>query len=348
MSTYLEDVCAQAAELKAALKRYEEAGILKEIEKAGQAAFGKLIFSGMGSSHFCAIGAGIYLKQHGVDNQVISTGELLYYEKECLTKDTLLVLVSQSGESAETVRLIEKLPKDRMVVAVTNDENSTLAKRGQIVLPLYVRKEEAVTTRTYLASVCLTMLLAAQFSGEGTADMLTALYGAAEVLERALAEPEKLTDRLKPFLENCTAPAVLGRGYSLGSVQAGALFLREIVKIPAMAFDEAEFKHGPLEMAEPGFRAVIFAPSGPGAKMNIAMAESIVEKGGMAVLITDEAGAVKERAGLFVIRLETVDEYLAPLCQIVPVQLLADCLAKRKGITAGKFRWGSKIMAKEA
>ena len=153
MSTYLEDVCDQAAELKAALKRYEEAGILKEIEKAGQAAFGKLIFSGMGSSHFCAIGAGIYLKQHGVDNQVISTGELLYYEKECLTKDTLLVLVSQSGESAETVRLIEKLPKDRMVVAVTNDENSTLAKRGQIVLPLYVRKEEAVTTRTYLASV---------------------------------------------------------------------------------------------------------------------------------------------------------------------------------------------------
>lgn len=347
MSTYLEDVCSQAAELKAALHWYREAGILEEIEKAGHTAFRKLIFSGMGSSHFCAVGAGIYLKQHGVDNAVISTGELLYYEKECLTEDTLLVLISQSGESAETVRLLEKLPEHLTVVAVTNDENSRLAKRGQIVLPLHVRKEEAVTTRTYLASVCLTMLLAACLSGEETTAMLAALLHAAEVLEKTAAEQEKRMDELEPFLENCTAPAVMGRGYSLGSVQAGALFLREIVKIPAMAFDEAEFKHGPLEMAEPGFRAVIFAPSGPGAEMNIAMAESIVEKGGMAVLITDEAGAVEERDGLFIIRLETVDEYLTPLCQIAPVQLLADRLAKRRGITAGKFRWGSKIMAKE-
>lgn len=347
MSTYLEDVCAQAEDLKTALGWYEKTGVLESIQKIGKYAFHRLVFSGMGSSHYCAIGAGIYLKQHGVDNQVISTGELLYYEKEFLTSDTLLVLISQSGESAETARLLEKLPDALPVIAVTNDENSTLAKRGRIVLPLCVREEEAVTTRTYLASICLTMLLAAQLAGEGTTAMLEKLHQAAGALERTLAEKERIEAALEPFASCAGAPAVLGRGYSLCSVQAGALFLREIVRIPAMAFDEAEFKHGPLEMVEPGFRAVVFAPSGPGAGMNIAMAESIVQKGGIAVLVTDRNCMVQNRDRLIVIRLECLEEYLVPLFQIVPVQLLADSLAKKRGITAGKFRWGSKVMASE-
>lgn len=347
MSTYLEDVCAQASELRAAFDRYEETGILDAIKRAGQYKFRSLIFSGMGSSHFCAIGAGIYLKRHGVDNQVISTGELLYYEKECLREDTLLVLISQSGESAETVRLISELPDKLPVIAVTNDGNSALAKRGQIVLPLHVSAEEAVTTRTYLASVCLTMLLAAQLAGEGTDGMLRKLRRSVEALDRTLADREQILSGMEPFLDGCTAPAVMGRGYSLCSVEAGALFLREIVKVPAMAFDEAEFKHGPLEMAGPGFWAVIFAPSGPGAGMNMAMAESIVQKGGMVLLITDDNCMVEKKEGLILIRLETMEEYLTPLCQIVPVQLLADSLAKKRGVMAGKFRWGSKIMDAE-
>lgn len=347
MGTYLEDVCAQAEDLKTALDRYEEMGTLESIQKIRKSAFRKIVFSGMGSSHFCVIGAGIYLKQHGVDNQVISTGELLYYEREFLTEDTLLVLISQSGESAETVRLVEKLPDALTVIAVTNNENSTLAKRGKIVLPLRVREEEAVTTRTYLASICMTMLLAAQLAGEGAEYMLGKLRQAAGALERTLAEKEQIAAVLEPFASCGIVPAVLGRGYSLCSVQAGALFLREIVKIPAMEFDEAEFKHGPLEIVEPGFRAVVFAPSGPGAEMNNAMAESIVQKGGIAVLITDRDCPVRDRDGLIVIRLETMEEYLTPLCQIVPVQFLADILAKKRGITAGKFRWGSKVMAAE-
>ena len=152
---------------------------------------------------------------------------------------------------------------------------------------------------------------------------------------------------MQKFLKDCPVMSIMGRGYSLGSVQAGALFFREIVKFPAMAFDEAEFKHGPLEMVEPGFHAVIFAPAGPGFVMNIKMAENIVSKGGMSVLITDEDCRVEAHERLFLIRLEKTEEYLVPLIQILPIQLMADYLAKQKGIPAGTFRWGSKVMDSE-
>lgn len=166
-------------------------------------------------------------------------------------------------------------------------------------------------------------------------------------MEKTLSEQYKWNEIMQKFLKDCPVMSIMGRGYSLGSVQAGALFFREIVKFPAMAFDEAEFKHGPLEMVEPGFHAVIFAPAGPGSVMNIKMAENIVSKGGMAVLITDEDCRVEANERLFLIRLEKTEEYLVPLIQILPIQLMADYLAKQKGIPAGTFRWGSKVMDSE-
>ena len=82
MGNYMEDVLSQPDEIGQCLEYYEKSGLLEKINQLYGMPFEKLIFSGMGSSHFCAVGAGIFLKQHGIDNQVISTGELLYYEKE--------------------------------------------------------------------------------------------------------------------------------------------------------------------------------------------------------------------------------------------------------------------------
>lgn len=347
MGNYWEDVCSQPEQLSQAMSRYERDSFLEQMKALRDIPFGKLVFSGMGSSHYCAIGAGIYLKQHGIDNQVISTGELLYYEKSILDSSSLLVLISQSGESAETVRLIQQLSSEIRIIAITNDPDSSLARRGNFVFPLFVEPEEAVTTRTYLSSICVVMLLAAALTGEDPMCMMEGIRDTLRKMEAALLRQRDWEEKLSSFLMDCRVISIMGRGFSLGSVQAGALFFREIVKFPAMAFDEAEFKHGPLEMVENGFHAVIFAPSGPGAKYNCKMAENIVSKGGTAVLITDSDCNVEERERLYLIRLEKTEEYLSPLLQILPVQLMANDLAVQRHIPAGKFRWGSKIMGSE-
>lgn len=95
---------------------------------------------------------------------MISTGELLYYEKEILNKKTLLILISQSGESAEIVNLLEQLSEEVTIIAITNETESTLASKGELVLPLHVGEEEAVTTRTYMASICVSMLFGICYS----------------------------------------------------------------------------------------------------------------------------------------------------------------------------------------
>ena len=347
MGNYMEDVLSQPDEIGQCLEYYEKSGLLEKINQLYGMPFEKLIFSGMGSSHFCAVGAGIFLKQHGIDNQVISTGELLYYEKEILNKKTLLILISQSGESAEIVILLEQLSEEVTIIAITNETESTLASKGELVLPLHVGEEEAVTTRTYMASICVSMLLASAIAEGNAFGMMQRIKRCLFLMEKTLSEQYNWNEIMQKFLKDCPVMSIMGRGYSLGSVQAGALFFREIVKFPAMAFDEAEFKHGPLEMVEPGFHAVIFAPAGPGSVMNIKMAENIVSKGGMAVLITDEDCRVEAHERLFLIRLEKTEEYLVPLIQILPIQLMADYLAKQKGIPAGTFRWGSKVMDSE-
>lgn len=348
MGTYLEDILSQPDQLERLFEAYSEEGFLREkMKRLSEHKWGNIIFTGMGSSHFCAVGAGLYLKEKGIDNQVVSTGELLYYEREIIKENTLLILISQSGESAETVKLLGKLPEQVFVVGITNEPDSTLAKNSALVCPLLVDREESVTTRTYLASVCVCLWAADAIAGGEGCDMTKKIRRGTECLRKAVQQSKEYEGKIKKFAENCSAPAIMGRGYSMGSVAAGALFLREVAKIPAMEFDEAEFKHGPLEMVEKGFKAVILAPEGEGMLMNVRMAESIVKKGGEVLLITDGSCTALEEERLRIIRLERSEEAAAALFQIVPIQILANSLAQNRGICPGKFRWSSKVTSSE-
>ncbi|MDO4291743.1 MAG: SIS domain-containing protein [Eubacteriales bacterium] len=348
MGNYLEDILSQPEQLAYLFEKYaEEGSLMGKMKELSEKKWKSVIFTGMGSSHFCAISAGIYLKKRGIDNQVISTGELLYYEQEILKEDTLLILISQSGESAETVKLLEKISADIFVVGITNEPESTLAKKSALLCPLFVDREESVTTRTYLASICVCLWLAEAILGGDCHVMTKRIWEGMECLRNVIHQKEKYEMDIKAFAENCGTVSVMSRGYSMGSVAAGTLFLREVAKIPAMEFDEAEFKHGPLEMVENGFKAIVFAPEGEGKQLNVCMAEGIVEKGGEVLLITDRNCRVLENDRLKVIRLDCSEEVTAPLFQIVPVQFLADLIAKNRGICPGKFRWSSKITSSE-
>ena len=141
--------------------------------------------------------------------------------------------------------------------------------------------------------------------------------------------------------------SLIGRGNALSSVRAGALFMREVLKFPAMDFDSAEFRHGSMEMVQDDFYAVVFAPTGPTRELNTNLARDIVEKGGHVVLITDQEGTLETVQNLLQIVLPQAEEYASQLLQILPVQLLANAMAEEKHIPVGVFRWGSKIMAKE-
>lgn len=347
---YLNDILSQDTELKRALQYYKTDSVKNELEKLKRLDVKKVIFSGMGSSHFCSYGAGILLKQHGIDSEVISTGELIYYETGSIRKDTILCLISQSGESAEIRHLIEEIDDEVFVIALTNNMDSALGKRGNVGFALNVSDEISVTTRTYVSSLIMTQLIAAALCKEDLEPVYQEYKDTIEKMTSYLKNYEEEVSRLRDFCEGMNSVCLMGRGNALSSVRSGALFLREVSKFMAADFDSAEFRHGPMELVEQGFYGIVFAPSGKTQALGLSLSNSIAEKGGKVILITDESGDKAfeaDHSAILKIVLPEACEFASQLLQIIPVQLLANLIAERKGIPAGVFRWGSKITASE-
>ncbi|HRY54166.1 MAG TPA: SIS domain-containing protein [Spirochaetia bacterium] len=342
MNGYLEDVLGQPASLRAAMAFYAAEGYAgKAPDRRG---FDRVLFAGMGSSNYCSIGAAMHLNSRGVPARTVSAGQLLDYELPSIDAGTLVVLVSQSGESGEIVRLCEALPRETRVFGITNVPSSTLGRRADASFVLKVAAEEAVSTRTYLSSWTLAGLLARGIAGGSGERFLAGAAGAAQALEAFLADHEALGRRMGDFLPEPHFVCVLGKGHSLATVHAGALFNSELAKHPAFGLDTNEFRHGPFEMVEPGFGALMLAPDGAAYGTNERMARDIAARGGKVVFITDRRPSFSDPKVL-VVEYPRVEEAFTPLVDIGAVQLFANALAEARGVEIGKFRWGTKITA---
>jgi glucosamine--fructose-6-phosphate aminotransferase (isomerizing) len=346
MNNFLRDILEQPHSLKAAFQSYITAGNMEKMAKVAGIDFDQILFTGMGSSHDACYGASIYLNQRGYKTAVYSASQLLHYESRLIQERTLLVLVSQSGESAEIVHLIAELPPACQVVAITNDPQSTLGRRGNYTFVLNVAPEESISTRTYGATLILLNLIAKRIAGTLDESALKQIGDSLASMGRVVADHQILQKRLADFLGMPPYLALLGRGFSYSTIFAGGLFIKEVAKFPSLSLDSAEFRHGPLEMADSDCHAIILAPEGPTFELQYKLAIDIINKGGKVVFITNrEIVAAPER--LLLIELELADELLMPIVDIVPIQLIANHLAETKGLEAGKFRWSSKITAIE-
>ncbi|MBU3191026.1 SIS domain-containing protein [Clostridium bowmanii] len=342
MNIFLKDVLDQPNSLRKSLETLISSSCIKIMNEINVQEYEKIIFSGMGSSHFCNCAASTFLNQNGYISTVISTSQLLHYEINSINRKTLLVLVSQSGESAEIVKLIEKIPNNITVIAITNNVNSSLGKRGNFVFLLNVPDEEAVSTRTYLSSLIISNLLAKALVGQLNDDFINDVNTSLDNLENFLTSYTETGYLIKNFIQAPTYCCIIGRGYSLPSVHAGALFIRELAKYPSIDFESAEFRHGPFEMVNNGFLAMIFAPDGETYNLNIGLAENIAKHHGKAILVTNRKPQTTNE-NILVIEQKPCSEFLAPINEIAPLQLLANCLAEAKNLEVGTFLHSSKI-----
>jgi glucosamine--fructose-6-phosphate aminotransferase (isomerizing) len=172
-------------------------------------------------------------------------------------RDALLVSISQSGMSPDVVAFQADARRAGIpAIAVTNDDDSPLARGSDICLRLCAGPELSVAaTKTFLASAALAARLAAEWSGDQN------LMAAAERLPQVLDRAQSIR---WPEAEQALAPArslyVLGRGPSLPMAQEAALKLKETCALHAEGYSPAEVRHGPIELARQGFPVVVFSP----------------------------------------------------------------------------------------
>src|ERR1051326_905710 len=196
MTTMLEEVLQQPAVLADVRKYYSSPGAipLNSLRKLVRKWPPVVVFTGMGSSLFAAYPAQAYLTSLGIRALVWETAELLHHHLKILGPDTLLVAVSQSGETVEITRLIERVSGNLRIVAVVNVESSTLGQRGTLLLPMMAGRQIAVSTKTYMCSVAVLMYLAFAVSGESPRLLTQALLQAIQAQERAFDQQSTVID----------------------------------------------------------------------------------------------------------------------------------------------------------
>ena len=317
-------------------------------EAAGQSR--TIVFTGMGSSYDACYPAVNDLAGRGIAALLVDAAELLHFRRPILNARTLAVIVSQSGESAEIVRLVSELAKQRarpFVVSLTNGLDNDLARRADVRLDTWAGEEEGPSTMTFAAAMSslsgLAWLLAGDTVDTAVDRTRTAAEGAALAAERLLEDPAASAADLEDGHGNRSVIALTGRGPARAATEMGALVLKES-GVMAESFEAGAFRHGPLELAGPDMSAIVMATEPETRRLDLGLAADLVETGANVLVITPDGEAPKRARA---IATGYLDRALVSAVSIVPVQLLAWRLAQTRGRRPGEYVRASKVTKSE-
>ncbi|MCX6608981.1 MAG: SIS domain-containing protein [Acidobacteria bacterium] len=300
-------------------------------------AFDRVVLTGMGSSYHALHPLQIRLSRAGMFSQMVETSELLSYYPALLGERTLTVAVSQSGESAEVVRLLRDGKAAGPVIGVSNTAGSTLAVESQAAILTAAGPEATVSCKTYVATLQALHWLGGVLVGEdGEAGMAGAQAGVAGYLADWRGHAEWFIEELGAVRQ----VFVTGRGWSMATAGTGGLILKESVKMAAEGMSSAAFRHGPFEMTTGEVMTCICLGDARTAGLNRRLHSDVGGAGGRSFLL--ETGA--EVAAL---RLAEVMPELLPIVEILPVQMISLALAAVRGAEAGRFALATKVTAVE-
>jgi glucosamine--fructose-6-phosphate aminotransferase (isomerizing) len=286
----------------------------------------------MGSSLYAAYPARAYLTEQGIRVSAWETAELVD-NLNILRPDTLLVVVSRSGQTGEVLRLLESLPARARVLAVTNVEASPLAKRADLLLPMMAAGQVAVSTKTYTCTVAVLMYLAFAIAGKAPSLLTREVMRGVEAEEKILERHDVLIPPLVGFLNRPPYVALMSRGADLASAYQGAMMLKQVARVAAEPISAAQFRHGPIEIINPCHRYILFARQGKSGKSLLKLADDIRKLNGRVLLFTDLP--CEDLTNARTVRVEPFRLGLGTLVDSVYIQLLAHDAALRAGLEPG-------------
>ncbi|WP_164520368.1 GMC family oxidoreductase N-terminal domain-containing protein [Specibacter cremeus] len=330
------------AEQPRALARLADSGDYRALRAIAGRPWQRIVFTGMGSSHFSALPTWRALAATGRPTWWVDSGQLLD-SIELLTPDTLLVATSQSGASGEIVELLEMVRSGSAsvgaLVGVADDESSPLARASDVFLPLFSGPEATVSTKSYLNTLGVHRQIAAAFMGKDAAPVNDEIRAVAAIVETAIGETRlgRLAERI------IAAPgrriAAVGKRDDAATALLAGLITKEASKVAIEGFIGGQFRHGPFELAGPGLTAFLYgADSSSDDETLPRLATDLLDTGSTVVLIGDVEldGAITiPAAGA------TTLERLAT--NAVVAELAAVELARANGVVPGDFAFGSKV-----
>lgn len=344
MNPYIRDILSQPAALREALGSYSIRGLEKTASQLAGGEFDRIIISGMGSSFYAAYPALIHLSSQTLPVQWVNAAELLHSLGGSIGRRSLLWLNSQSGRSAELVKLLEHISTQPPagLLAFVNDVTSPMGKRADVRIPIHAGEEATVSTKTYINMLAVNLLAALQLQGGSIDSAIREMRLAADAMEAYLPEWEARAQELDSLLGNFDQLFLIGRGSSMSAVWNGSLINKEAAKCAFEGMHAADFRHGPLELVDPGFAAIVLAGPRRTSGLNRELAREILSLGGKAIWIDSTPDPE-----IPTLPIPLTGELAQPLVEILPMQMLTLAMAKRKELEAGKFRHVTKVTSRE-
>ena len=262
------------------------------------------------------------------------------YRNPIITPTTLVVAVSQSGETADTLAAIrDARVKGARVFGITNVVGSPVARESDGVIYTKANKEIAVaSTKSFLGQVVSLTLLAmllAQVKGKLKTNQVRLLVhelaDTAEQVERILAECEPAVDEAARACAEAKSALFVGRGMGAAIACEGALKLKEISYLHAEAYPAGEMKHGPIALIDEGFPVIAVATQSPVYDKVVSNIQEAKARGAMVVAVATEGDEEIARHADHVIRIPKVRDAFSAITASVPLQLFARAIALERG-----------------
>jgi glutamine---fructose-6-phosphate transaminase (isomerizing) len=349
MSKMLDEIREQPAVLDRTLRSQLPAA--ERLRKAFEQRRPRLIMLAARGTSDNAAQFGRYLLEitTGIPVSLAAPSVFTIYKAALDFRDTLVIALSQSGESTDTNMVLEQArAAGALTVGITNERDSSTAKLAEHVFHVRAGKEKSIAaTKTYTGQLMSIYLIAYALGAKIGLDDLRRVpdwTNAALSLEPEIAER---AGRYR-FMDHAV---VVGRGLNYSNAFEFALKMMETCYVIAERFSSADLMHGPIAIVERSFPVFVFAPTGvtwPGLSELITKLHQLKAE---TTLITDasnrEAVELNPRAMVVPAKLgrktNAVEELYTPIPYIVPAQLFAACLAAEKGLNPDQPRTLSKV-----
>lgn len=300
-----------------------------------------IIFAARGTSDNAAtFGKYIFGYINGIPTGLAATSLFTLYKRKLKLKNTLVIGISQSGESTDVVEVIKQAKEQgAYCIAITNKKDSSITKNAHSTLYCYAGNEKSIpATKTYTTQLVLLYLLS--FTLADKKPELEKMNEVSGQMREILLLQKNILKEINnyKFINECV---VLGRGLNYATALETALKIKETSYIKAEAMSGADFMHGPIAIIDKNFPVLLFAPNDATLHSMLEIAKKLEDKQADRIIISSE-DSILEYAN-FPIKMPKFDVIFTPLLYTVIGQIFAYYLSVIKGFNPDKPRSLSKI-----
>lgn len=329
MNSFLQEVITQGHLLKQTIQYYRTEGksLIESIANEFQAkGMDRVILSGMGSSLYSMDCVRSFLTSHDIPALSFSAFELSRFQFKQITPKTLVIAISQSGNSSEVVELVEKAKQVTTVVGIYNNEDSKLAHLADFCLPIRAGKEVSITSKTYEITMMILNILAYRLANKLDNEFWRNAEATVTWCCEWLSHWENRSKPMADFAQGTILYDLLANDTSLATARQLSLAYREGLHNCTAVWECADYAHGQYHSSKMGqtYLAQMFFPVMEPDTKEMKMFRFILDHGGKVMLYT--ASDIPEEDRVYVVKMPKLPKTMIPMAESVAAETLLGTL----------------------